>query len=122
MHFDELSIESAFGQLMGKLSNRGTAYDAETFREGDVEDLAEAVKMIADAFEKRAKAIGVLRHDHTPNGLPEDRILGAILSLRESAKKMKQHCKYDFLSWTIIGALVGAIAAMLEILEKKTGI
>lgn len=116
MEFDALSIEHSFARLIGsRIGDRGTVHDADVFRSGRAKDLAKALGKAVDALEKQANALKWASQATEPGG-PKARLDVSISQLRRIATRMSSSndSARENPDWETIGALIGAIAALLE--------
>lgn len=118
--FDAFAIEHSFSKLL-KVSKaaRGTAYDADVFRIGKPSDLSKVLGLAVNALTKRFEALG-LSDEKMKAGAPGARLKSAILSLNEIQSEYTNSKNFtpNDIHWSIIGTLVGIIAALFELLEK----
>jgi hypothetical protein len=111
-----VSIEYAFASLLEvSLGSRGGVNDADVFRVGSPEALADVLERAAAALDARTKKAG-LQADSAENGSPGARIQVAIEALRREATELRRLTRDEgeTYQWRVIGALVSITAALLE--------
>jgi hypothetical protein len=116
--FNAVGIEHTLARFFGKeIGDRTQFYDADVFRSGNPEDLAEIVRQVADTLEAR---VAFIRFPRQGSGSPKAHIESCISRLRDLAEDMEQRTateREDY-HWEIFGALMAAIVGLLETLES----
>lgn len=116
MPFDAVDIEHAFARLIGdSLGGRGTSYDADVFRSGQLSSIAKALSEAIDAIESKADTINFSELDSIPGG-SKARLDVTIDRLRATAQSMSQSkiSEPNDYHWGIIGHFISIITSLFE--------
>ena len=119
--FDAVGIEHALARFFGdRIGTRGMFYDADVFRTGDPQDLAQVLRRVADTLERR---LVFVKFTDQRNGSAKAQVEGCISQLRTLSERVKQRSSFECedYHWEIFGALMMGIVGLLETLEVHVG-
>ena len=120
LSFDAVSMEYAFARLVGnEIGARGTEHDADVFRSGKPEYLADALTVAIDAIEDRMSIVKLTPSD-SEAGQIGAQLQVAISRLRETASSMKDSevKEPNDYHWGIIANLLTVINTLLVVAER----
>src|SRR5438445_7199474 len=117
--FEAVFIEGAFCRFFAAWPRSGLL-DADVFRGGDPKDLGEILQSFATRLASRTEFIEFVP-DETRNGGAKPLLEGAIASLAQQGKELKQRLQREPEDhhWEIIASLVLCITALLDHMEGK---
>ena len=119
--FNAVSIEHTLARFFNEpVGKRGLFFDADIFRWGVPEDLAEVLRKVADRLEFRTSTF---KYPPAPEGKgsAEAAMHHCIFMLREMADQIAARTKRERENyhWEIFGALMSGITALVETIEAQ---
>ncbi|MDX2152041.1 MAG: hypothetical protein SFV54_14985 [Bryobacteraceae bacterium] len=116
--FDAVSIEHTMARFFKKeLGERGTFYDADVFRQGVPEDLAEVLRRVAKQLDKRVAKLGLGAEELGPGALLRTSAV-RLSALADKVAGRKEDEPEDY-HWEVIGAVLLGVTGLLEELERQ---
>ena len=119
--FNAVRIEHTLARFFNaQIGKRGLFFDADVFRGGAPEDMAEVLRQVADRLEFRT---ATFKFPPPPRdrGPAAARMRSCVSHLREMADQIaaRTQCERENYHWEIFGALMSGITALVETLEAQ---